>query len=268
MYQACQIAIKREEYHFGDRWGHKILTHHALRTDLETLRLTDEERAFLERKCPYLPQSYLDFLSSYRFRPDEQVQFDFVSTEKDKNGTEWGSFELEIEGKWVETILYEVRSTPLSARSSLSIAHRSNRAGAAYVDHFRGVLHARRYQVRLRRPVRYAQAAHGQNLRNGTAASPEVTSRLTLPAHALRASPRKGPPPLRSRLHPLRVRLAAAADLQSARHCHARLDQSERRVRERPEGQGRQAGGDEQLALCAEVRPRADRDGASESCCF
>ncbi|BGP55626.1 hypothetical protein JCM8202_004887 [Rhodotorula sphaerocarpa] len=86
MYQACQIAIKH----------------------LETLRLTDEERAFLERKCPYLPQSYLDFLSSYRFRPDEQVQFDFVSTEKDKNGTEWGSFELEIKGKWVETILYEV----------------------------------------------------------------------------------------------------------------------------------------------------------------
>ncbi|POY74549.1 hypothetical protein BMF94_2310 [Rhodotorula taiwanensis] len=86
MFEACQIAIKH----------------------LETLKLTSDERAFLERRCPYLPAAYLDFLASYRFRPDEQVKFEFVSTGKDDQGIEWGSFELEIKGKWVETILYEV----------------------------------------------------------------------------------------------------------------------------------------------------------------
>ncbi|BGP40195.1 nicotinate phosphoribosyltransferase [Rhodotorula kratochvilovae] len=77
---------------------------------LETLSLTPAERAFLERRCPYFPASYLDYLSSFRFRPAEQVRLQFVPREggADADGTEWGSFELEIEGKWVETILYEV----------------------------------------------------------------------------------------------------------------------------------------------------------------
>lgn len=82
------------------------------RADLETLRLQPEERAFLERRCPYLPTTYLDFLASFRFRPHEQVKFEFVSTGKDAQGVEWGSFELEIKGKWVDTILYEVSELP------------------------------------------------------------------------------------------------------------------------------------------------------------
>lgn len=78
--------------------------------DLDTLSLTSDERAFLSRRCPYFPASYLDYLSSFRFRPDSQVNLVFVpSGDKDSDGTEWGSFDLEVQGKWVETILYEVR---------------------------------------------------------------------------------------------------------------------------------------------------------------
>ncbi|GJN90548.1 hypothetical protein Rhopal_003560-T1 [Rhodotorula paludigena] len=76
---------------------------------LDTLLLTSDERAFLSRRCPYFPASYLDYLSSFRFRPDSQVNLVFVpSGDKDSDGTEWGSFDLEVQGKWVETILYEV----------------------------------------------------------------------------------------------------------------------------------------------------------------
>ncbi|GAA5820696.1 hypothetical protein JCM3770_001456 [Rhodotorula araucariae] len=75
---------------------------------LETLTLTSSERAFLERRCPYFPASYLEYLSTFQFRPSEQVHLQFVPSVMDDDGTEWGSFELEIEGKWVETILYEV----------------------------------------------------------------------------------------------------------------------------------------------------------------
>ncbi|GAA5945997.1 hypothetical protein JCM3775_003612 [Rhodotorula graminis] len=76
---------------------------------LETLSLTPAERAFLERRCPYFPPSYLDYLSSFRFRPSSQVRLTFVplESESDPEG-EWGSFELEVEGTWLETILYEV----------------------------------------------------------------------------------------------------------------------------------------------------------------
>ncbi|BGP62472.1 nicotinate phosphoribosyltransferase [Rhodotorula toruloides] len=61
---------------------------------LGTLRLQPEERAFLERHCPYFPKSYLDYLSNFRLRPDEQVKVE--------------GFDLEIHGLWTETILYEV----------------------------------------------------------------------------------------------------------------------------------------------------------------
>lgn len=147
--------------------------------DLETLKLTSDERAFLERRCPYLPAAYLDFLASYRFRPDEQVKFEFVSTGKDDQGIEWGSFELEIKGKWVETILYEVslapahlavalrsKTLPCSMRRtrcmgrSLSLRDSADRAshcstGPAHVDYLGGLLHARRQGVGLHRAIRY-----------------------------------------------------------------------------------------------------------------
>ncbi|GAA5820006.1 hypothetical protein JCM11251_005444 [Rhodosporidiobolus azoricus] len=76
---------------------------------LENVTLRPDERAFLEKRCPYLGADYLDFLASYRFRPIEQVLLEFVPTgEVDEDGTEWGSFELEVHGLWKETILYEV----------------------------------------------------------------------------------------------------------------------------------------------------------------
>lgn len=92
------------------QWG-KALTSRSRCADLETLRLQPEERAFLERRCPYFPESYLDYLSNFRLRPDDQVKVEFVPNgEKDADGTEWGGFDLEIHGLWTETILYEVRS--------------------------------------------------------------------------------------------------------------------------------------------------------------
>jgi len=87
------------------------LTHNS-RPDLETLSLTPAERAFLERRCPYFPPSYLDYLSSFRFRPATQVRLTFVPLDLEgqgeREGDEYGSFELEVEGTWLETILYEV----------------------------------------------------------------------------------------------------------------------------------------------------------------
>ncbi|KAK4054474.1 nicotinate phosphoribosyltransferase [Microbotryomycetes sp. JL201] len=70
--------------------------------------LTSEERTWLEQRCPFFPPSYLDYLGAFRFKPQEQVTLDFVAEQKDADGIEWGSFELEISGGWAETILYEV----------------------------------------------------------------------------------------------------------------------------------------------------------------
>lgn len=67
---------------------------------MSTVKVTEDEIAWLEKNCPYLPNQYLAFLREYRFKPDEHLYMKF-----DQNPRE---FTLEITGKWIETILYEV----------------------------------------------------------------------------------------------------------------------------------------------------------------
>lgn len=71
---------------------------------MRALKLTDQERTYLEENCPYLDPTYLDFLKGYRYDPSE------VSiTEID------GDLKITIEGLWYRAILWEV---PLMATIS------------------------------------------------------------------------------------------------------------------------------------------------------
>ena len=71
--------------------------------DLSKIGLTLEERKWLESKCPYLQSGYLDYLQSFRFNPS-QVSIQFIP----KDDPEIGQVDIEIDGLWVETILWEV----------------------------------------------------------------------------------------------------------------------------------------------------------------
>lgn len=68
------------------------------------LSLTQQEREWLQQTCPYFRPSYLFFLASYRYKP-EQVRTTFVPVSADGF---LGNVEIEISGPWVETILWEV----------------------------------------------------------------------------------------------------------------------------------------------------------------
>ncbi|EAU80163.2 nicotinate phosphoribosyltransferase [Coprinopsis cinerea okayama7 len=68
------------------------------------LALTPDERAWLDKTCPYLTKEYLDYLEAFRFKP-EQVDIVFVPEEGDEG---WGQVKIEATGPWVETILWEV----------------------------------------------------------------------------------------------------------------------------------------------------------------
>jgi len=72
--------------------------------DLSKIGLTLEERKWLENKCPYFQSDYLDYLQSFRFNPS-QVSIRFIPT---KDDPELGQVDIEIDGLWVETILWEV----------------------------------------------------------------------------------------------------------------------------------------------------------------
>ena len=88
-----------------------------LSKELGNVSVTQAELRYLESTCPYLSQSYLKFLSTFRLRPREQVFLSFIAA--DENGGEHddavGELRIEIKGLWVDTILYEV---PLLALTS------------------------------------------------------------------------------------------------------------------------------------------------------
>lgn len=71
--------------------------------------MTKEERAWLEKTVPYYTPQYLDYLETFRFKPEEQVDVQYIVLDKDAQGRELGRFEIEIKGGWAATILYEVR---------------------------------------------------------------------------------------------------------------------------------------------------------------
>ncbi|TFK40077.1 nicotinate phosphoribosyltransferase [Crucibulum laeve] len=68
------------------------------------LSLTRTELEWLQSTCPYFTQKYLDYLSAYRYKP-EQVHITYIPISEDGM---FGEVSIEATGPWVETILWEV----------------------------------------------------------------------------------------------------------------------------------------------------------------
>lgn len=66
---------------------------------LENVVITDEEVAFMQRKCPYIPFWFYSFLKGFRY--DRK----WVTVEQDAGG----HLSVEFEGSWHNTILLEVK---------------------------------------------------------------------------------------------------------------------------------------------------------------
>ncbi|EPQ59135.1 nicotinate phosphoribosyltransferase, partial [Gloeophyllum trabeum ATCC 11539] len=75
------------------------------------LTISERQLEQLPKACPYFTPDYLNYLRSYRFKP-EQVKITFVPV---ADSAEFGDIEIEAAGPWVETILWEV---PLMATLS------------------------------------------------------------------------------------------------------------------------------------------------------
>jgi len=89
-------------YSFINRGGHHFPPGFAdaLRAEIDKmsgLKLTREEKLFLQRNCPYLTPTYLDFLAGFQYDPSE------VKIIQDNKG-----LNIHIEGYWYRTILWEV----------------------------------------------------------------------------------------------------------------------------------------------------------------
>ncbi|OCT46724.1 Nicotinate phosphoribosyltransferase [Cladophialophora carrionii] len=78
---------------------------------LANIRLEQQELQFLRNNCPYLSADYLDYLQTFRLRPEEQVRLQFNQVDD----SEYGDLDITVTGLWVETMLYEI---PLLALTS------------------------------------------------------------------------------------------------------------------------------------------------------
>lgn len=83
--------------------------------ELANIVVSPEEIQFLRKTCTYLSPSYLRFLSSFRLRPSRQVRTRFEPLNDTGGAEDVGDLHMELEGRWLDTILYEV---PLLALTS------------------------------------------------------------------------------------------------------------------------------------------------------
>lgn len=91
------------KYEFTNRGGTVFPEGFAdrLRDEVEfmaNLKLTKEEKRFIEKRCYFFDPVFIDFLEGYRYNPDE-VKI---------SQNEAGELKVEIEGFWYRTVLWEV----------------------------------------------------------------------------------------------------------------------------------------------------------------
>lgn len=86
--------INRGKHPFPDGFGE--LLKKAVK-EMEGLKLSKEEKNYLENTCPYLTPTYLDFLQGYRYDSNE--------VEVSQKGSE---LSVRVSGLWYRTIMWEV----------------------------------------------------------------------------------------------------------------------------------------------------------------
>ena len=86
--------INRGNTHFPPSFADKLKEEIQL---MATLKLSKEEKSFIEKRCYFFDPVFIDFLDGYRYNPDE------VQVTQDG-----GDLKVIIEGYWYRTVLWEV----------------------------------------------------------------------------------------------------------------------------------------------------------------
>ncbi|KAE8349219.1 Quinolinate phosphoribosyl transferase [Aspergillus coremiiformis] len=108
-------------YGFTNRTPHMKLTRGAYKwllkqmDRLANIRITEEEIKFLKARCSYFNNAYLNFLTTFKLNPSEQIEIKFTPVKDTSSDDDMGDVEYLVKGLWVDTILYEI---PLLALTS------------------------------------------------------------------------------------------------------------------------------------------------------
>lgn len=102
-----------------------VINAHCCVSGLANIRVSDEERQWLKKKCPYLNDAYIAFLETFHLKPSEQI--DIIFTPENDTGSEddEGNVEYIIKGLWVDTILYEIPLLALTSQAYFMFSDRN-----------------------------------------------------------------------------------------------------------------------------------------------
>jgi nicotinate phosphoribosyltransferase len=79
--------------------------------------VTAEELHYLRSTCSYLNPAYLSFLQTFRLQPLKQVRISYEPQTNIGEANEAGELRIDIVGRWVDTILYEVPLLSLTSEA-------------------------------------------------------------------------------------------------------------------------------------------------------
>lgn len=91
---------------------------------LANIRVSDEERQWLKKKCPYFNDAYIAFLETFQLKPSEQIEITFTPTQDTGSDDDEGDVEYIIKGLWVDTILYEIPLLALTSQAYFMFSDR------------------------------------------------------------------------------------------------------------------------------------------------
>ncbi|KAL5358902.1 Quinolinate phosphoribosyl transferase [Aspergillus floccosus] len=103
---------------------------------LANVRVTPEEIDFLKKRCPYFSPAYLDFLTTFKLKPTEQIKIHFTPATDTGSDDDLGDIEYVVKGLWVDTILYEIPLLALTSEAYFRFCNKdwdySNQEDKAY----------------------------------------------------------------------------------------------------------------------------------------
>ncbi|KAL8668298.1 MAG: hypothetical protein Q9168_007075, partial [Polycauliona sp. 1 TL-2023] len=108
-------------YAFTNRTPHMRLTRAAFQwlqdqiDKLANISLATSELDYLRNTCTYFNDAYLRFLATFRLQPSKEVNASFTLLNDTGSPDDLGDLSLNISGRWLDTILYEI---PLLALTS------------------------------------------------------------------------------------------------------------------------------------------------------
>jgi len=89
--------------------------------ELANIQVSLDELQYLRGTCTYFSDSYLRFLSSFRLQPSKEVQVSWTPLEDTGRPEDLGDLHLDVEGLWLNTILYEIPLLALTSEAYFKI---------------------------------------------------------------------------------------------------------------------------------------------------